>query len=322
MGIWYIKELNELDEITKRNKKLKWIQKIIYSYKRKFCKITTWEIENKMICVLPIENKKPKNKKKEKFKKLAKQINNILQDKPNQNVVLSEYLSENIEFKNELYSYNINILDGRWLFLYLLPELLDFICIKKNELNEEQEIAIMVNDNKETHLKIITEIAQKVKMVNVITNNIEKFKKLEEYLYDNLGIMIRITNNTKKSLSKSGIIINLDFPEEILNKYTISKKAILVNTEAETMVKSKRFSGINVHYYKVVFPQKHKEIFQQNNIYESFDKNILYESLLYRRNSYENIRKEIQENKSKIVDLVGNKGIIAEEEFKRLKTNL
>ena len=42
----------------------------------------------------------------------------------------------------------------------------------------------------------------------------KKFKKLENDLYEQNGVPIIISNNKKKSLSKSELIINFDFIEE------------------------------------------------------------------------------------------------------------
>ena len=62
-------------------------------------------------------------------------------------------------------------------------------------------------------------LAKKYKSINIVTNHVEKFKKLEKSLEEDEGIIISITNNKKRSLMKSGIIINIDFPNELINKY-------------------------------------------------------------------------------------------------------
>ena len=54
-----------------------------------------------------------------------------------------------------------------------------------------------------------------------LTNHIEKFKTLERKVLEEYGIMITINNNKKKSLAKSNIILNMDFPNELINKYRL-----------------------------------------------------------------------------------------------------
>ena len=44
-----------------------------------------------------------------------------------------------------------------------------------------------------------------------------------------MGIILNLSNNRNKSLIKAEIIINVDFPEEIINKYNIYNNAIVVN---------------------------------------------------------------------------------------------
>ena len=51
-------------------------------------------------------------------------------------------------------------------------------------------------------------IAEHVKRLNIVTNNLNKFKKIEDYLYNELGITINISNNKKQSLLKSNLIFN------------------------------------------------------------------------------------------------------------------
>ena len=50
-------------------------------------------------------------------------------------------------------------------------------------------------------------------------------KKTEQELYEKNGILIVISNNQKKSLAKSQIILNLDFNKEVLNRYKINETA-------------------------------------------------------------------------------------------------
>lgn len=312
MGIWYVKKMeNEAELVDKPN----YFNNIIAKVKRAFCILTIKEVGNKTILILPVFKTKELNEKYQE--KLAKKIAKRLYDKPNQNLVLSNDLELPI-FKNYLYSQNCNILDGRWLFRYLLPQVIDYIAEKQEKEAQTIEVSIMINDNSESCLKTIIDIAQKVKMLNIVTNEIEKFKRVEEYLYETKGIIVRITNNRKKALLKSNIIFNIDFPEELVNQYIIPKKASIVNVSDKIAILSKRFSGINSNYYKISLPEKYKKWFEEYNIYHDFEESILYESMLYKKGSYESIVKEIWENESKITCLVGNNGEIREDEFLNL----
>ena len=143
-----------------------------------------------------------------------------------------------------MYTYGFDIVDGKWLFEVISCEVLDYIVNLKNIKKEDTEISILVNYITQNTLENIKKIARQYKRLNIVTNHIEKFKKIEEELYNKEGIMIIVTNNKKKSLSKSKIILNIDFPKELLNKYNIYENAILVNIRGNMKIARKRFNGI------------------------------------------------------------------------------
>lgn len=303
MGIWYVKQIKNAEEICKENKH-KLIQKLVYLCKKTFGIVTLKEVGNKTIALLPEGD----------LIKIAQKLCKKIYDRENQNLVLSSELMGQKSFVNYLYSNNFNILNGRWLFSYLIDEVLAYIGEKSGKPVETMEVSVMVNDNSEKNLKTIVDIALKVKMLNIITNHIETFMKLEEYLYNRHGILVRVANNTKKSLLKTNVIVNLDFPEELVNKYSLPKKGIIVNIGEEVYIRSKRFSGINVNFFEIDLPEE--KFFRENNLLGEFKSAILYESVLHRKGSYESIREQIKENKSNIKNLVGINGIICEKEYK------
>lgn len=302
MKICYIKEMNETCDFVKR---------ILIKIKKLFNIVEFSEDKGKTTIILPLF--KSNIIKDKKIIKIAKKINKKLYDNNIENVVLSNYLEENEILKQKLYCQNINILDGRYLFYLLIPEIVDYILKRQKKKLENGEITLLINDFTENNARIITYIAQSVKRVNIVTNHSSKFKKLEEYLYNELGIILNITNNKNKSLANAGLIINIDFPEEIINKYEINSNAIIVNIFNEIKIRAKRFNGVNINYYKAYIPKKYKM--------EGFKDNLIYESSIYKYN-YENARKDIITNKIKIKKLIGINGDISENEFcKNLKYN-
>ena len=116
--------------------------------------------------------------------------------------------------------------------------------------------------------------------------------------------MLNISNNKKVSLSKAEVIINIDFPEEILNKYRIYDKAIILNILEKISIKSKRFNGINTSYYKIDMPEEYK--------LDEFEDEIVYESLIYNYKHLDDILNIIIKDKIEIAGLIGNNGIIQE----------
>lgn len=150
-------------------------------------------------------------------------------------------------------------------------------------------------------------ISQKVKRLNIITNHIEKFKKIQNSLYNEFGIVLNISNNKKTSLLKAEVIINIDFPQELINQYNIYDKAIIINILEKISIYKKKFNGVNVNYFRIFMPEKYGT--------SEFDNEIIYESIIYEYNQLSDIKNRIIEDKIKIKKLIGNNGPVQESEI-------
>jgi len=311
MRICYIKQAENVDEYINYTNKIKsgFIRKIVVWYKKVFNIITAKPIGDGILFLVP--------HKKKKEIKLADKIAKKLKYYNINNIAIDNNLHID-NFKNRLYENNINILDGRWLFNYLIIDSLEYITNLKEEELGNKEISILVNDLNEVNINNIYEIAERVKRLNIITNNINKLKNIENKLYEEKGIMITVSNNKRKSLAKTQIIVNIDFPEEILNKYNINKKAILINIEDKIKIHNKSFNGININYYDIEIDKNIMNKFIENDMDNNFDKTVLYESLVYSKNRYHTICEKIKKDGIKIKGLIGNNGVINEKEIQML----
>ena len=155
-------------------------------------------------------------------------------------------------------------------------------------------------------MQTIKRLANTYKSINIITNHIEKFKKIEENMEKELGIAVTVMNNKKKGLSKAKIILNFDFPKELLNKYNIYEKAIIVNLQGNIKIAKKRFEGIVINDYEIeiVNPQEYHLEDKKYKIKE------LYEACFYKSQPYNNIVEKIKKDKVKIKELYSLNGII------------
>ena len=283
MAIWYI---------TKSDDNIGIVKKL-------FKPIDIINVENKNIVKLPNE-------------KYAKNLAKKICDIKNQNLVISTDLNQ------ESFSNICNILDGRWTFKFLIPNIIEYILKKSEIKNNNVTISLVTNDYSQDNIKIILRIASLVKEINIVTENIEKFEKLEDYLLKELGIAIRITNNKKRALLKSNIIFNLDYKEDEFNKYSVPKKSIIISIKNKINIKSKRFEGINCNFYEIILPEDIKKWFESNNLIGKFNNNVLLESIIYYKNSYEAIENKLKQ--VKINSLIGNNGKISDEEFLKIFT--
>ena len=221
--------------------------------------------ENKIIIPSDFTNLKLKNKIK-----IVKKVKKISVKQNIDKLIPSIEIKKDKEFINLLYSYNISITNDRWIFKMLTDEVIYKIIPVNNR--HETELWIMVNDVDNTTQNIIYKFAKEFKRVNIITNHIRKFKKIEEKLYEEDGIMITVTNNRRKSLLKAGIILNIDFPKEILNQFAIFDQAIIINLEGNMAIKKKRFCGkvINDIEIKNYDDEEIQEFIENNNL-ENYD---------------------------------------------------
>lgn len=254
--------------------------------------------------ILPVQKEEISLKKAEK---LAKKTKKIL-DKTNCNkIILSKEIKKQEKYKNYLYSNEINIVDGKWLFEMLSFETLEYIIHKRNIKKEETIVSILINDVTENILENIKKIVRQYKRVNIITNHINKFKNIESEILEDEGIMITLTNNKKNSLSKSKIILNVDFPTELINKYNIYEQAIIINLKENVRINLKRFNGININDYEISFRELENFDYDKNILY---DKKDIYEAQIFKNQPFRYIEEKIKNDKVEITAMKGNRTII------------
>ena len=223
------------------------------------------------------------------------------------NVVIEKKLYGNQKFIDYLNIYDVKIFDGRWIIKYLSFELLDYVIEKRKIKKQETEMAITANEITDSVIETIKILAKTYKRVTVVTNHINKLRKIEKQLYEQEGILIIISNNQKRSLLKPQIILNMDFNNEALNKYKINENGVIINLEGNVKIESKRFNGININDYEIEIEDK--KIFEIENLEEFYIKDLL-EARIYRKDSFLNIRKSIISYKPIIMDVYGTNGKI------------
>lgn len=249
--------------------------------------------------ILPINEKMTEKKIEKLAMKTYKKITKISNSKK---IVLSKEMKEEEKYINYLNTYGMEISEGRWLFEILLTDIVKYITEKQKI--EKANISILINDLTDIEFNNIKILAQKYNMINIVTNHIEKFRKLENQLKEG-GIIITITNNKKKSLMKSNIIVNVDFPKELLNKYSLNENACIINLKKIVKITQKRFNGLTVNDYEIVFRNDvcNEKFF--NGKYEIKD---LYEAGMYKKSPFIELREKIKKDGVKINKLFLNNG--------------
>ncbi len=139
-------------------------------------------------------------------------------------------------------------------------------------------------------------------MVNIVTNHIEKFRKIEKQIFEEDGIMITIGNNKRKGLAKSEIILNIDFPTELINQYHIYEKAIILNIKYPIKIVKKRFNGINLNDYDISFKKTEEFEYENDPHYKNCE---IYEAQINQKQSYSDLMKQLQKDQVEVTKLVG-----------------
>lgn len=295
MKIIYIRESIQTCDIIKR---------IIIKVRCFLNKVYIEKKDNRVIYNLPIYANK--NISIFRINKLSKRIIKNLEKDEVTVIVLSKYLHTLKCLKDNLYIKNIDIIEGRYLFKCLTYKIIEYIIKIQNKCMEELDVSILVNEFNNINKNLIVKIAKEVKTLKIVTNNIDKCKEIEKFLYGEFGILVDISNNKKTSLANSQIILNFDFSEDVINKYRINDKAIIINFLGRRLIKSKKFNGININYFKIKVPKKY-------NI-DGFRTEDIYESEIYNKEIYE-VEKKTLDDKIKIIKLIGNNGSIKEKEY-------
>lgn len=309
--IIYLKETNNFNDVLKKehNKMPLILKKICFIYKNIFNVVTNKNIESSEIWILPI---------KEKYSeaKLKKILNNNLKY-PQKKYLISNKLKENNACKI-MRELNQEYITEEKIKKYLIFETIKYIYNK--ELCD-LEITLLVNNTSSLNMYLIEQLATKVKTLKIVSLNINKFKSLEEKLYNEYGIPIQFSNNYRKSLEKSKLIINFDFSEFEINEYEIFNNAIIINCIKDNIkIKNKLFNGIVVNSYNIKYKKELITKFKKMKISENYNKLLLYASTIEEKN-IEEAYKKIEEDKVSICGLIGNNGILCKKEIKEKAQN-
>lgn len=316
MIVAYIKEKNKSFNLTERLKSID---------------ITNYN-NNYIISIYKSLNKES-NKN---MSKIIKKIIKLLKMYKIDTIVFSNKITK--EFKEELSKnliinkFNIATLNGKRIMKYMDLEILNYIFEKRNINKENEEIYILIQQNKNYKInyksfldglkEYIKKYIYNFKIVNVISNDIRILKKIQEEILEKENILISVSNNKRKALRRAKYILNLNLNENELQKYTINRNAIIINIEQYIIYNKTSFNGININNIELDIPDEYVEQFEE--IGEEFNYTVLYESIILNLNKEKmknKVKERIKEDNIKIKYLIGNNGKISDVELKQMVKN-
>lgn len=223
-----------------------------------------------------------------------------------------------VEYKEkicEILSKDVKVLTGKQLMDFMKFEIVKYVINKQNKDTKEENIYLLFKKDSKLDLNFIQEFIENFKMTNVVTNDIERLKNIQENLLEKDGILISISNNKRKALKRAKYVLNINLNKDELCKYNINRNAIIINVQEFVKYDSPSFDGININYFEIKYPNELQEKFRQ--IGENFDTIKLYESMLLLENM-QKIGEKIKEDKISINGVIGNNGKISDKELQNL----
>lgn len=278
----------------------KWIRRLVYEFLH-FCGyMRCKENRIKLYCI----------EKDEINQRMIKNLKEKLFIVDCRDVVLSDLLLENSCFVSLLVGWGYNVLNGKWLYKFLCYDIVEKIAYVKNADLSEIEVTVLSNEDSEINIDNIKLLAEKCKVLNVVTDNPSAFRVIEKFLYDEYGSIINVSTNKEKTCRYSDIILNFDFTNDELKKCRVKSGVVIVQFTKE---KFENKNGATIIFYRISLPKKYLNIFEK---YVGFCEEIFYESLLYHKISFENARRILKRDNVFIKYFEGCNGKLPFQEIK------
>ncbi len=227
------------------------------------------------------------------------------------------------DFKNEIIQMlqgGTRIINGKKLMEYMEFDIIKYILKKVQTNINQEEIYIVFKKDLNLDLNFLKVFIENFRMTNIVTNDIERLKNVQENLLENDSILISVSNNKKKALKRAKYILNINLDKAELEKYKINREAIIVNIREDVKLDNPSFSGINVNYFGIDVPDEYSEQFEE--IGGNFDLVKMYESILFKNNlqkmKIESVYERINKDGIKVSKIIGNNGNISDEELHKI----
>lgn len=293
---------------------------LVVQIKKCFHIITVKEIYSGIIFILPFSQQKNTEKM---LKKCIPKVKKLMNKYQISTLVLSDELKKDKSFlehfqNNRILQKEVHILDGKEMMPYLIKEIIEYILQKQSKTIELEDLYLLIKQESYDYKANIAFLAQHFKTINIVTPCLKSYQILANQLEEKYNVMITVTNNKKKSLRKAKWVVNFDMKTEEMKKYTIYQTATVIYLEKNCIYQENAFAGIHVCKAGIDMSQEIKDFFIKQHLMEQFSITILYESILINKRSFKSIKEQMKKDKVKISKLYGSRGILTEEELKKV----
>ena len=294
--IGYVRKDNRQYESTK--------EKIYKVIRKIFLKVKAEYIDNDVVLLIP------------NYKRYSDLILGIISKQIRRKIDRIEVnelvFEENLDLvKNKFNMYCKS--NGKIIMKKSLIKIFEYIFRLNNVNINLENVYILVNEYNKQNTYIINELIEKFKTVNIITDNIKRYKRMENYWYSK-GVLITVSNNRRKSLRNAKYIINIDFDKNKILMYNINSNSIIINLIDEFISIKSNFNGVLINNIELRI-DPNKECFI-NEFYGNINKKIFLETIIKKNDKkLEYINEINQEYNVKISGLIGVRGILENNEF-------
>ena len=215
---------------------------------------------------------------------------------------------------------NVKMINGKKLMEYMEFDIMKYILEKQKHSMRQEDIYIIFKRDNSLNLNFLVRFIENFRMTNIVTNDIERLKNVQDNLLDNENILISVSNNKKKALRRAKYVLNVNLTTEELAKYNINRNAVIINIRENVKYSNPGFEGVNVNYFDIKVPDEFDEKFEQMG--NNFDLVKLYESILIAENfgeaSTEKVYEKIARDEIQVKNVIGINGRISDEELERV----
>lgn len=184
----------------------------------------------------------------EKKKNAIKKVLKIIDQYGVKNIIFSRELQKNIEFYKLIQDNKGYVVTGRRMGKVLLMKVVEEMAKYTRYQKENMSLLLFMNEYSMENIDLIEWIASEVKELNLISRNYSKYEKTSNTLFEKYGFIVKLYDEEcRTEFKKVNMVINLDFKEEIFQKFNINKNSIIISLNEEIRKLSKGFNGIIVN---------------------------------------------------------------------------
>ena len=285
--------------------------------------ITTKQIGNALLFILPFPAKEISHLTKRKMKSYIKILKKLMIKYKIEGIVIADNLKEflnhsEIPFLKEKAYKKVHQIQEKRLVSYTIKEILEYITKQQNKQLALEDIYICIKENRPLYIENIWHLLHEFRTINIVTPFIQNFTHLVRQMEEKENILITLTNNKKKSLKRAHYIINFDFTEEELQKYQIYRRAVIIAIQENGFYENVAFDGIQIRQIGIDTGKTVKDFFKQYHLLQNYPLTTLYEGIVLPKSDFKETKKQIKKDEIIVIDLYGKNGKIHHQEYLNL----